>query len=125
MVSLPGVRQNCSGLLFPKVQTALPPAVNQKTAQSQEILPKQAPIIEANFGRSTLSQSFCTFVRAVMLLVGRFISVMVDKLILLSSLIRRRFVRIAMEEGEPKWGYERCVDLRDTALELFVGARPR
>ena len=45
---------------------------------------------------------------------------MIDKLVLLSPLIRRPFVEIAMEEGEPKWGYERCVDLRDTALKLPV-----
>jgi len=45
---------------------------------------------------------------------------MLDKLVLLSPLINRRLVRIALEHGAPAAGYERCIDLRSTGLKLPV-----
>lgn len=45
---------------------------------------------------------------------------MFDKLVLLCPLIRRPIETIALEHGSPTAGYERCVDLRKTSLELPV-----
>jgi len=43
---------------------------------------------------------------------------MVDKLVLLSPTIRRRLAAVAIEKGLPTVGYERCLDLRHTSLDL-------
>jgi hypothetical protein len=43
---------------------------------------------------------------------------MVDKLVLLSPTIRRRLAAVAIENGVPTVGYEKCVDIRDTSSAL-------
>lgn len=45
---------------------------------------------------------------------------MIDKLVLLCRLIKRNVETLALEDGSPGAGYERCIDLRGTKLKLPV-----